>query len=151
MKLTERHAIEKSIELWTWLAETGNRKGDWDGWGEWKGELQKHCFLCEYSLQEGGGYPGCLHCPYYAKYDERCFPKFGSPYLEWENARSEHDKKKYAKLFLNELKALLDDKETVTVEVELDAEVLKTIKSLHKITDAILEGLDPEDKEKLEA
>ena len=29
MKLTKKKAIEISIELWTWLAETGREKKEW--------------------------------------------------------------------------------------------------------------------------
>jgi len=153
MKLTERQAIEKSIELWEWLAKTGSEhKIDWDGWEE-NEEITDDCFLCEYAVQKSGtDYldERCLVCPYYRKYGYKCFED-SSSYCAWDEADDKKGRKKYAKQFLNQLKALLDDKETVTVEVELDAEVLLAMKSLHKITDAILEGLDPEDKQKLEA
>ena len=113
MKLTERQAIEKSIELWEWLAETGSYwKDDWDGWEE-DVEITDECFLCEYAVQESGtAYldKRCLVCPYYGKYGFKCVNGC-SPYCAWDDADDYDDKKKYAKQFLIQLKALLDDKE----------------------------------------
>ena len=50
MKLTEKKAIELSIELWTWLAETGENKNEWPEWKRHGGqyeECENDCFLCK--------------------------------------------------------------------------------------------------------
>ena len=36
MKLTREEAIDKSIELWEWCAETGEHKNDWPSWEKYK-------------------------------------------------------------------------------------------------------------------
>jgi len=153
MKLTERKAIGKSIELWEWLAETGEYdKEDWDGWEDY-GEAKDECFLCEYAIQKSGtdmvqGELGrCVACPYYIKYGGKCF-KNDTPYVHWDEADTKKDKIKYAKQFLAQLRKL--STETVTIEIEIDTETFKTISSLHELFDTILEGLSPEDREKLE-
>ena len=47
MKLTRTEAIDYSIELWEWLAETGKHKEDWPKWDKF-GRVDSECFLCEY-------------------------------------------------------------------------------------------------------
>jgi len=121
MKLTKRKAIEKSIELWEWCAESGKEKEYWIGWerngGKYK-DMLFDCFLCELfnNLK-------CSACPYYIRYGRCTRSMLGldsaSPKLlfeRWYGARTQSAKKKYAKQFLKQLKALLDDKATVTFE-----------------------------------
>ncbi len=98
MKLTRKEAIEKSIVLWKWLAETGKMKDCYD----WEGERPLvGCYLCEYdvSVQKVDGIP-CSHCPLHHGCDK-------GPYDKWETAQTPKTRKKYAALFLEELKALL--------------------------------------------
>ena len=105
MELTKEQAIDKSIELWEFLAKTGDGKGNWSRWGEFKLMGSNFCFLCEYDVNLGSlevTNDGCPHCPY--------FQKFGScengVYAGWQDAVTRINRKKYAKLFLEQLKEL---------------------------------------------
>ena len=100
MRLTKKKAIEISIELWEWLAETGKRKGCWDGWDKY-GRMTAGCALCEYDKQHGDS---CESCPYYECYED-C-EEAGKPYNLWHYARTRQTRKKYAKLFLEQLRGL---------------------------------------------
>jgi len=113
MKLTAKEAVEKSIELWEWLAETGEDKYEWDEWerngGKYSNDIDGDCFLCEYVGQQSSA--NCHSaCPYYAKYGDTCC-KEGFPFEEWEAAESNRNRKKYAKLFLEQLKTILKEME----------------------------------------
>ena len=110
MKLTAKKAIELSIELWTWLAETGEGKTDWPEWEENGGEYSalSHCFLCEYNDSEGGDFPtDCQFCPCSIKYGF-CRGN-GKPYHGWDYSKTKTTHKKYAKQFLEQLKTLLEE------------------------------------------
>lgn len=113
MELTERQAVEKSIELWTWLAETGKNKNDWPKWecmGGQYPDVMSHCFLCEYNDRNGGDYPeNCFFCPYYAEYGSCKEGK--SPFSKWCVVETTAARRKYARRFLNQLEALLEDME----------------------------------------
>ena len=95
-KLTKKKAIQISKELWAWLAETGNEKEDWPGWEEY-GRMQDDCPLCEYVSDKNH----CSSCPLGVDVD--CY---GRGFWDWEMAETETDKKKYAKLFLEQLQEL---------------------------------------------
>lgn len=102
--LTRKRAIELSIELWTWLAEMGKEKIDWPGWERNGGQVREvvdMCFLCDYSQ-------GCNMCPYQTKYGYTCCGD-KSPFKKWADSSSEKTKKKYARQFLKQLKALLKE------------------------------------------
>jgi len=105
MKLTKKRAIDLSIELWEYLKDTGKYKGDWPKW-ESLGEFLFDCPLCEY--QDGHGWDWvdntCTSCPYYQKY-MRCSEN-EAPFIEWTKARTKGGRKKYASLFLEQLKAI---------------------------------------------
>lgn len=109
MRLTKKKAIEIVIELWTWLAETGcERKIEWTEWDKY-GEMENDCPLCQYrnqSKRHTHGY--CPTCPYYKMYG-CCYTPGGlgfTLYEEWEVAGTKTERKKYAKLFLEQLKQL---------------------------------------------
>jgi len=122
MGLTAKKAIDISIELWTWLAETGAKeKKEWPQWEKY-GKMMFDCPLCEYSSQRESKNKRaylikCLLCPYYKQFG-RCirfsssFLYFGismaspSYYEEWAMARTRKARKKYARLFLGQLKEL---------------------------------------------
>ena len=108
MRLTRKRAILLSIELWTWLAETGGEKEDWPGWetnGGQHPECYSDCFLCEYSNRQLGGYsPVCPACPYCAVYG-KCY-RDDAPYDKWDLAETVEERKQYAQEFLEELKKL---------------------------------------------
>lgn len=109
MKLTEEKAIDISIELWAYLAETGRvSKGRWPGWKEY-GRMYFACALCEFTVQQGYG---CPSCPYYQKFG-LCSDK-GKPYSLWVGAiyyrPSPKKRKKYAREFLKQLYQLKEEK-----------------------------------------
>lgn len=102
MRLTKKKAIEISIELWTWLAETGEEsKYIWEGWDKY-GEMDAGCAFCEYVARHRPR--GCGCCPYWAKFHS-C-QDYGSPYDKWTTSETISTRKKYAKLFLEQLKQL---------------------------------------------
>lgn len=110
MRLTKKKAIAISIELWEWLAETGEEyKCFWSGWDKY-GDMANECALCEYRNYHGGyrilanDKKECPTCPYYAKYGE-CEEK-SSPYHRWREGKSKVKRKKYATQFLEQLKQL---------------------------------------------
>ena len=104
MRLTKKKALEITTELWAWLAETGKRKAAWSGWEKY-GYMDSACPLCEYTcrlrrnLYEG---KDCRICPlglgYYGCYE--------TSYSNWEEARTDKTRRKYANLFLEQLKQL---------------------------------------------
>jgi len=112
MKLTRKKAIELSIELWTWLAETGKEKHEWPKWRDNGGEHDDvvfDCFLCKYAgRKQGDDCETCHPCPYFKHYGVACCDAEDSPYNNWEDIVGEDDEetKMYAALFLEELKAI---------------------------------------------
>lgn len=109
MKLTKKKAIDLSVKLWTWLAETGKEKEGWPGWvrnGGKHPDSASDCFLCEYS-RHGHASWSCETCPYYCIYDH-CMNS-DSPYSKWEDALSDAARKRYAQQFLKQLKKLQED------------------------------------------
>ena len=101
MKLTKKKAIELSIELWTWLTETGKRKDEWD---KWTSRVIDMCFLCEYGRQMTPRRFSCNVCPYRDKFGH-C-NNDGSNFNRWCTARTPKTRRKYAALFLEQLKSL---------------------------------------------
>ncbi|KKK90964.1 hypothetical protein LCGC14_2717710 [marine sediment metagenome] len=103
MRLTLKKAILISIELWTWLAETGEEyKREWSGWIKY-GEMSFDCALCEYGERKDGD-NRCVHCPYYLKFG-KCFNE-GQPYRKWADTDTPKTRKKYASLLLAQLEEL---------------------------------------------
>lgn len=101
MRLTIKSAIELSIELWTWLAETGEEfKSEWDGWGKY-GEADNDCFLCEYDKRNK---TYCESCPYNEKFG--VCTNVNTPFENWWLSKTTEDRKKYARQFLEQLKQL---------------------------------------------
>lgn len=100
MKLTRKKAIELCIELWEWCAETGRVKHNWPGWKKYKNykpEDFSHCWLCIYTE-----YRSCHDCPWYKRFGH-CLD---GVYEYWDNTTSQSQRKKYAKLFLEQIKEL---------------------------------------------
>lgn len=108
MRLTKKRALDISIELWEWMAKTGsNYKGDWPGWEKY-GEMFNYCPLCEYA---GAVKIETNRC-------KKCLLKWGafgcerqgeSQYLKWDDALTKADRKKYAGLFVKQLKEIRGD------------------------------------------
>jgi len=109
MELTREKAIELSIELWTWLARTGERKSEWPGWKKNGGSYEPvaaDCFLCAWveSLDRGL----CLACPLYEHYGYTCMDTC-SPFWMWDTCFPTTTKlKRHAKAFLMQLRELAD-------------------------------------------
>ncbi len=99
MKLTKKKALEITIELWTFLAETGKKKSEWDGWKKY-GRMRMGCPLCEYNnlhpLEDG------CNCPF-DKFEDGCEGEELS-FGKWEEAETIEERKKFAGEFLNQLK-----------------------------------------------
>ena len=98
MRLTKKLMWKIAIELWEWMAKTGSQvKGQWPGWEKY-GSIPFNCPFCEF-------YDDCSDCPIYHcdKY------AFG----DWEDAETKEDRKKYAALFLEQLKEVRDAKSKV--------------------------------------
>lgn len=97
MKLTKKKAIEISIELWGWLAETGKLKSEWEGWEKY-GTMLADCPCCEYVQTRGG----CEDCPIAQRYNDCYETAFGG----WHRAQTPQTHKECAKLFLAQLREL---------------------------------------------
>ena len=108
MRLTRKKSIELCIVLWTWLAKTGKLKEEWPGWKKHRYALNG-CWLCEYSYQRQRANKSsrlqsfCIFCPYYKAICKECF---GSYYGNWADAKTPQTRKRYAKLFLEQIKTL---------------------------------------------
>ena len=96
----KKKAVELSIELWEWLAKTGEMKDNWPEWNRYS-EVESDCFLCEYSIR------GCSKCPYYKKFG--FCDDLDKPYDNWTFVWETRDLKKYAKQFLEQLKTILKE------------------------------------------
>ena len=94
MKLTKKKAKEICIELWTWLAETGRRKGRWPGWKKY-GRMLANCPFCEYYVEQNNG--GCPACPI-------ALCRFDDSFSQWCDATTSAQRKKYAKIFLEKIR-----------------------------------------------
>jgi len=104
MRLTKKKAIQISIELWTWLAETGADKWRWPGWKEY-GEMSYDCALCVYSEKKGKE-DSCESCPLTEQFGGCCtFPEYPA-FANWSFSRTVEDRKKWASAFLVQLKEL---------------------------------------------
>lgn len=108
MRLTRKRAIDLSIELWEWLAETGKQKNDWPRWEDFGGfdnkgwiKIEFGCFLCEKYRDDN---ENCANCPYYKKYSW-CFDS-NTPFRNWEAIGHKKTRKKYARELLEQLKEL---------------------------------------------
>ena len=112
MKLTRKKSIELCIELWTWLAETGKRKSDWPGWKKYKSltkgiEDAVWCWFCLYNNRKQRKEQwdaDCRSCPYFKQYNF-CSNR-EQPFADWFDAKTPRTRKKYAKLFLEQIKSL---------------------------------------------
>lgn len=102
MRLTRKKAIEISIELWTWLAETGKEcKHSWPGWEKYV-HMSNYCPLCEYVGRKCRDEAFCSSCPYYKVFGY-CILGY---YDKWYNAETIGNRMKYATMFLEQLKQL---------------------------------------------
>jgi len=99
MRLTRKKAIALCIEMWTIHAETGCTK---DELPEKHQGINCDCWFCEYDDQKSPNLK-CVKC---------IFPFEGGglmcediiSYQKWEDAKTPRTRKKYAKLFLGQIK-----------------------------------------------
>ena len=111
MKLTHKKAIALCIELWTWLAKTGKLKEDWPKWEKY-GAICQYCWFCEYDTQQKERYGQskyCIYCPLVRILRVKCESRIEDNdtfYEKWENAKTPHARKKYAGLFLKQIKSI---------------------------------------------
>ena len=96
MKLSRKKAIELCIEAWTIHAETGCKKSELP---EKHREIHNRCWFCEYSNQIDESL--CDSCPLDEGHIGCNILYFGN----WKEAETIEDRKKYAKLFLEQIKA----------------------------------------------
>ena len=108
--MTLKEAVEKSIELWEWLAETGKDK---DEWFEMKGIYEDDrpdvgCYLCEVADE------------FCAVGDMQCPLKFctfhDTPFNRWwaSTTKTKPTRRKYAQQVVDQLKAWQEKHETKT-------------------------------------
>lgn len=122
-RFTARVAIEITIELWTWLADTGaGSESDWFGWLKYEhyrigGSLNPLCsyvtnYLTNRKLLGNGHVRTCDYCPYKKFFGKSCNDK--NSHLDiWYRT----GKKNHAQAFLDELlqlqKAIILDPKSV--------------------------------------
>ena len=109
MRLTRKKSIELCIALWEWLAETGEQKEKWPEWDKYEDIIDSLCWLCHYNNHTIAGNRrrndgNCVTCPYLKKYGHCNI--MGSFFNLWEDAKTPRTRKKYAKLFLKQIKTL---------------------------------------------
>lgn len=109
MRLSRKKIIELCIMVWTWCARTGKHKSAWPDWDKYDFWVKSDCWFCHFdnNTTKGkdrilGGH--CDYCPYYEKYGH-C-DKTGTFYNLWDKAKTPKTRKKYAKLFLKQIKSI---------------------------------------------
>ncbi len=111
-KITRQEAITISIELWEELAETGgdqDAKDAWPGWEQYGGRMRNSCALCQYGYaHRRAAESDCSHCPYYLKYGG-CQKNDRTVFQRWLLVQTPRTRQKYARLGVEQLKALLED------------------------------------------
>lgn len=105
--MTRKRTIKLCIELWEWLIETGKRKVYWPGWEKY-GKAYNNCWFCEYGMQQEKRYKSikccCEYCPLYSQFgSDGCFA-ISCGYDKWSKAKTPRTKKRYAKLFLKQIR-----------------------------------------------
>jgi len=90
MKITKVEALQRTIELWEWLAQTGNEtKWDWPGWGKYQ-RVENNCFLCQFAER-------CALCPLYRHWGRATLcTDNNSPYFLWEDTNSKKERQRQA-------------------------------------------------------
>lgn len=101
--MTKLEALERSLELWQWCAETGKEKMEWPEWKNKYNGLDRpecDCFLCEWIMFDShyGAFFCWKACPivWTENRGDRCDMSFDSPYCRWEHAETDDDRKPFA-------------------------------------------------------
>ena len=109
MRLTKKLALKITLELWTWLAETGEWKWAWPGWKKYDPEMAfaSNCPLCEYCYRHGTSFEwsqkSCGECPYKQATGVKCLRYFNS----WIGAVSRFERKVAAQACVDQLRKML--------------------------------------------
>ena len=118
-KLSRKIAIQKTLEMWKWLAKTGKDKDDYFA-GNRMVQPTSQCYLCEYAeqqdLKHGRGNVECPPCPYFQLYGRCISSGYGTeytPYAQWVRASTTFvgivdvtDVKRWAKEIVEQLETL---------------------------------------------
>ncbi len=105
MKLTKKEALEKTIEMWTWLAEHPEaEKKDYFKENNISNRPICDCYCCQYAL-EINAKSRCRYCP--AWFDTNGCYVDNSPYFKW---RYEKDSKSKRTKYALEIVALAKEK-----------------------------------------
>jgi len=113
MRLTHKKIIELCIELWTKLAKTGNKfKSRAIRWEDYitlkEARDARYCWFCIYNNRKARkpqNESSCsCACPYHKKYG--FCGHYDSPFRFWLLAKTKSDRKKYAKLFLEQIESI---------------------------------------------
>ena len=103
-RLTKKVSKRVCLELWEDFAKTGNGKESWDGWEKY-GSMLADCPLCQYYRPRGEN--DCHACPLSDREVEfGNYGCWGYSFLDWFHSTTKRTNKKYAKLFLEELRRL---------------------------------------------
>lgn len=114
MKLTRKKTIKLCIELWTWLAKTGEEKESWPDWRNYGEKIENDCWFCHYQVQQNDKYTTtpwsnkddlCRYCPL-TSIGTGC-QEVDSPFQKWIRVKAPFHRKKYAKLFLAQIKTIV--------------------------------------------
>ncbi len=94
---TREDALLHTIDLWLWLAVTGNRfKGQWPGWedrGGYLGDCLHDCPVCHFTAI-GNFRTKCKKCP--IKWSKNKCWLFGGEFKRWESGATIETRKKWA-------------------------------------------------------
>lgn len=112
--LSRKKSIELCIKLWTWLAKTGKSKKEWPKWDKWKnyygGNIKNNCWFCYYGEQQrlryGASSLSCNYCPLYKRVKVHCMDDKNPFWIWFYKAKTKQRRKKYAKLFLKQIKEI---------------------------------------------
>jgi len=110
--LTKKKAIELCLKMWRWLEVNPEKdKTDWLlNNGYIPGEVDCHCFICEYVGKSWGG--DCSRCPLIFIWGGGHCMDVKSPYRKWSDCFCEvRDKIKYSKQIADYCESLLEELE----------------------------------------
>ena len=110
-ELTEKAALDWSLKLWEWMAETGSiHKQDWPEWGKWIKQYNSIpcglCPCCAYALQILIGHgksdlnnERCEYCPVkkWGRFNTCITDQFMGLFDRWEEDISDTERKRCAK------------------------------------------------------
>ena len=105
IRLTKKLALKICIELWEWLAKTGNCvKRNWPGWKKY-GKMDNDCPCCEYINQTSH----TRECPIWKCLGAQSCFSFESPYVKWYYSATILNRKRYAQQVVNLAKKKLSE------------------------------------------